>query len=399
MHPNSIDDAFARIGETSTKPAERPTNVEQLEASAADIKRALANPDTNVDLASGLSSAAPPKPGLDEIPVTIDGLDGPVTAGDLMRGLEDAAEQLEAVQSSLAETQSNEALGNFLGELDEVQEGGELIEAVTGLAAHYIQGHVSREEFNESVEEAARVWHFGDEVADSDLDADDLALIRETASALQHEAGRILKAQDDARLEALAEEQAPELVEQRVQETAEAVKSWQLEAGLTGDVARQKLTEIEAAILEDTGKSLADHFAADPAAAADLLRAEHAGIEATEDEFSAHEIRQGILDAPSTSISDGLTQMTPFGEMRLQPRPELSPDQQRISARTIQTARPRETVEQIKSGLLETDTSSVVDGYTDGSGAKTSAYVLSGLEAREKLEREQQRARDRGLLR
>jgi hypothetical protein len=57
LHPNSTEDAFARLGETSTKPDDSSASSDAAEDSAASLKAALSDPATNADLASGMQDA------------------------------------------------------------------------------------------------------------------------------------------------------------------------------------------------------------------------------------------------------------------------------------------------------------------------------------------------------
>jgi hypothetical protein len=254
---------------------------------------------------------------------------------------------------------------------------------------------VDADTYDAAVEEAAEYVTGVDSTdVDDDLDAWGAAADSLDANARIVEAlRRSIEAQE------LADELRPLAVAQRVEESRATIREWQIEQGLTGAQARERLAAIEQATREDTGRELADFAAEDPATFANLLRAEGAALDAVSREFTAHEIRQGILDAPTTSVSDGLTQMTPWGSMKLQEVPELAPRQESIEAQAVAAARPRETAEQIKAGLLETPASSVAASLTDEDGNSTTAYRASGLEEQEKLEREMQRARDRGLLR
>jgi hypothetical protein len=361
---SSTEDAWARLGETSTTPDDPSASSDAAEHDAATIKEALRNPETTLDLASGITTPANPQTPLEDVHFEVEG--EKLTAGQVWGALNDAATQLETLEAEHSDLQAETAYADFQDSIDAAEDEADLVEALTTL-----RPHIDDETYRLAVEEAADVLVGTDDPDELRAAARDL----DTAVALR------------VALEGQAVEEGlrAKLAETRVEQTRDEIRDWQLERGLTPEQARQRLEVINRACIEDYGHDLECFAANDPELFGKLLRAQGAAIDSVTKEVSDLEIRQGVLDAPSTSISEGLTQITPFGEMYLQPRPELELRQERVDARAVATARPRESAESIKASLLAGDENSIADGFTRD-GSPVSADVASDGPARRAFE-------------
>jgi len=249
----------------------------------------------------------------------------------------------------------------------------------------------------EQVDEIAGWWLDADPDSEDEEESEAWGRL---ADALTKDSETIAALRDAVEKTQLAESLIPAAAAQRAEETAKVIQDWQQELGLSGEEARARIVQLEQLVREDyPGRELADFAAHDPEGFRALLRSEDASDKAVTKEFGDTAFKQELLEAPSTSVAEGFTQMTPWGPMSTNPKPQLTPDQARIDARAVATAHRRpDSADSIRKGVAEPESTDWRESLTTADGKPTTFDKASGNLERAKREREEAIARDRGLL-
>ncbi len=235
----------------------------------------------------------------------------------------------------------------------------------------------------------------GDLEDDEDAAADfteTLDVLAAQVSAARNERAFVAAAEKVAALTTMAEKQ-------NLESQKAAISEWQKDLNLSADEARARVEVAEAVCPDLFGVELST--ITDRRQFDSVLRACDSTIAETGSAIRTREIQQSVLDARTGNVRDGLEILGPLGYQPLVDQnldrnfgPPI-PSPNRTAARAV---RHRNTAEEIRQSVLQSDTASVREGLTQG-GKSVSVDQATGAIERRRREQEDARARSMGLLR
>lgn len=231
-------------------------------------------------------------------------------------------------------------------------------------------------------------------VSDLDeLDEDEWAM-QEYLAAMERIDNDVERVEVRAKLDQ-ATRRVEELTQQQSEENFAATKAAVNEFVREHGLKPSDVSKTERYASEVLGWNLTRAFAQDPVKGRELLETAWATMEEHRRVHVTEVANRQLLDAPSTEIGAGLTQMTPWGEMPLQPRslPPAEVDPRRILARA---EAKRTTAAEIRRAVVSTDSSSIKDGLTDAGGRRISLDRATGANRRHEQAERERRARTEG---
>jgi hypothetical protein len=379
-------DPFQNLETRVPKPAEvAPTQADAALDSGDAIRKSVLSTEGSTDLRDGITVAADPEPKPQSKEEWLASLD-PETRNIYDRAVRES--EVEAADlAEVKELREDVAYRDFEAGLDEAETAEDVIELLAEL-----RPQVSPEVYDFALGEA------------SELFADDLEGLDATTASLDREAQIVEALKRAIEADRLTQELLPRVAEERAKEVHSLARDFARDIGArSDDEANARIQAAKEFAKNDLGYDLDALEVSvegwDAKAYDAVLRSADAALHEDNRAQATRRFQQAVADTGDTSIGSGLEVLSPLGFWVRPNEIDLGPaivDDDRV----VQRAQAkRATPQEIRSGILEAPSSSIADGLTDGDGNSTTAYFATGQDRIDKLEREMQSARDRGLLR
>lgn len=379
-------DPFASAG---NGPAQKPATsaTDPSLDKAEDLKAAMLSNEGSTALRDGFTTRddPTPAPNLEQFgEVTLDG--HVVSGAELHAALTRAGTEIPQLESDAAsgrDAQETLRVQQFLTDLDDAGSDEER----SALFAE-LQREVSTEAFESALDFLQ---------SDAGWGEDDEDVVR-----FENEANFVNAMRDFVESEKAIEQLRP-IVDAKHDAAVKAeLNAIAKEQQLTSEQLDARLEPINENLQREAGVTLVELAnRLDPATFGSFLRDAVGTVGNMDKAYGDRAFKEGIASADSTDVSAGLSRMTPWGEMKLQPQLpafdlEAAAEKAAEQARA-RTQAPRETVGDLKRAMAEPDTRSVADGF-EVNGKPQSQAEASGARARWLKERAEAQAAARAML-
>lgn len=362
--------------------------------SAQDIAAGILSSTGSTDIRDGLEAKLPPEPA--EAPAAP--FDISQLSPDAQEAYKAAGRELEAEKLELdagREALATLAEQDYLTSIEDAATENELVAAV---AAY--RERVPEEVASEALWDLAANLSGADPESEDDEDLEEIDAIYRLLDARVRLLEQGLKAAESAEM---AEQLLPMVAEQRVKDLGETYSRWLSDKGMSEAEGGRRLEAVRETLAED-GIDLSQliqqpNFDAKQGFY-DLLTAAEAADHGARKAAAIHAFQEEVAGATSTNVSEGLTQMSPWGPFSLQDLRIPAVPQERVNEYAQRRAEARRvTADSIRSSVAEPEDTSVSSGYTDGAGRPLSVDDATGARERWEQQQRDELARTRGLLR